>query len=171
MAGKSLIVWTEKQDALIRKFWAEAATEPIMEIAIGYSASTIKRRARFLGLPPHPRAKGGNIPLIHWTEEMDQQMVALRSAGHSWDTVSAVLGVSRNACISHAKKINQHPTNLDAALVAAPEAAAEKLVLVENACRDWDGSMPSGHPISWGVITANTWLEGKPYPIKYLGKV
>ncbi len=172
MEGKSLIVWSEKQDALIRKFWAEATTETIMEIAIGYSASTIKRRARVLGLSAHPRAKGGKPPTIRWTEEMNQQMVDLRSAGHSWDTVSAALGVSRNACITHAKRINRHSVQATPAVVKPAElVAAEKAAPAENWCREIDGSMPAGHPISWNAITANTCLEGTPYPTKYIGKL
>ncbi len=96
-------------------------------------------------------------PLV-WTEQRDRILCALRAEGRSWDTIAAMLGISRWAAIQRGRLVGafkpEPPPRDD-----DPEAAA--------AGRE---ALPAGHPASWGAITAGTLLDGEAYPFALLAE-
>jgi hypothetical protein len=87
---------------------------------------------------------------FHWTEAQDLQIRRLRAEGATWDSISAVLGLTRWTVIERGRRIGARRPPLE-----APEQR-------EDPARD---SLPPGHPRSWGVLTVGTVLEGMPYPL------
>jgi len=87
-----------------------------------------------------------------WTEAQDTQIRRLRSEGAAWDSIAAVLGLSRWAVIERGRRINARPPPRE--FVPPPEDPA----------RD---PLPPGHPRSWGPINVGTVLQGTPYPLPF----
>jgi hypothetical protein len=87
---------------------------------------------------------------LHWTESRDIQLRRMRAEGSSWETIAAVLGVSRFAAIERGRRIG------------APRPAPEARPTPEDPNRE---PLPAGHPRSWNALTAGTVLEGAPYPL------
>ena len=90
-------------------------------------------------------------PLV-WTEQRDRILCALRAEGRSWDTIAAMLGISRWAAIQRGRLLGafkpEPPPRHDDEV---PDAAGRE-------------ALPAGHPVSWGAITAGTLLDGAAYP-------
>lgn len=88
---------------------------------------------------------------IEWTEQRDDLLTALRAEGATWDGIAARMRVSRWAVLERGKHLG----------IWRPAPAAT----VKPATRAMDSDpLPPGHPVSWGAITAGTWLSGQPYP-------
>ena len=87
---------------------------------------------------------------IIWTDAQDTQIRRLRTEGASWDTIAAILGLSRWTVIERGRRIDARPPPRE--FVPPPEDPA----------RD---PLPAGHPRSWDVLTAGTVLESTPYPL------
>ena len=87
-----------------------------------------------------------------WTEAQDTQIKRLRVEGASWDTIAAILGVTRWTAIERGRRIGARPPPRE--FVPPPE----------DPTRD---PLPAGHPRTWGEITAGTVLEGLPYPLPF----
>ena len=85
-----------------------------------------------------------------WTDAQDSQIRRLRAEGASWDTIAAILGLTRWAIIERGRRIGARPPPRE--FVPPPE----------DPSRD---PLPAGHPRSWGVLTAGTVLEDTPYPL------
>ncbi len=83
-----------------------------------------------------------------WTGPKDMQVKRMRANRASWDAIAQSLGISRNAAIERGRRIG--------ARLPPPDFTA----VVEDPDRP---SMPPGHEISWGLITAGTCLAGEPY--------
>ncbi len=88
-------------------------------------------------------------PLV-WSESRDDLLHRLRGDGRSWDSIAALLGISRWAAIQRGRFIGAKKPP------APPRAAHE-----DPANRE---ALPPGHAASWGAITAGTVLAGAPYP-------
>lgn len=87
-----------------------------------------------------------------WTDAQDTQIRRLRAEGASWDTIAAVLGVTRWTAIERGRSIGaRHPPR---EFVPRPEDPA----------RD---PLPAGHPRTWGAMNIGTVLEGAPYPLPF----
>lgn len=89
---------------------------------------------------------------IAWTPIADSQLLQMRAAGLSWRGVASNLRVGRNAAIERARRLGLPPITHKQ---AAPKPVAERT--------DRPALCP-GHPLSWSAITANSTLEGEPYP-------
>ena len=89
---------------------------------------------------------------MNWTDRRDRILCALREEGRSWDTIAAMLGISRWAVIQRGRLVG-------ACKPEAPEPAAD----AANAQTGRE-ALPAGHPDSWGAITAGTLLDGIAYP-------
>lgn len=87
---------------------------------------------------------------LAWTDAQDMQIRRLRLEGASWDTIAAVLGLTRSTTIERGRRIRALPPPRE--FVPPPE----------DPMRD---PLPAGHPRTWGVITAGTVLENTPYPL------
>ena len=87
---------------------------------------------------------------FHWTDAQDTRIRRLRAEGASWDSIAALLGLSRWSVIERGRRIGARPPVREA--VTPPEDPG----------RD---PLPAGHPRSWDVLTAGTVLEGSPYPL------
>lgn len=88
-------------------------------------------------------------PKITWTEAKDAQLRRLRAEGATWNAIAAVLGVSRFTAVERGRRIG------------APRPAPLPRPVAEDPARE---PLPAGHPRSWGVLIADTVLEGTPYP-------
>lgn len=91
------------------------------------------------------------MPKKHnWTKAEDCQIRRLRAEGASWDMIAATLRLTRWTVIERGRRIGARRPPPD--FVPPPEDPA----------RD---PLPAGHPRTWGAITANSVLEGTPYPL------
>jgi hypothetical protein len=92
---------------------------------------------------------------ITWTEVADSRLTRMRGEGASLRAMAAAFGLSRSAIAERASRLGLVlPTR--APDVAKPTPPNPELQ------RD---PLPAGHPISWGLITAGTCLEGTPYVV------
>ena len=89
---------------------------------------------------------------IRWSPHADAQILTLRAAGATWHDVASSLSVGRNSVIERARRIGLRPMTR---IQPAPKPPIER---VDRP------ALPAGHPLSWQTITANTPLEGAPYP-------
>jgi hypothetical protein len=89
---------------------------------------------------------------INWTDAQDTQIKRLRIEGASWDTIAAILGVTRWTAIERGRRIGARSP--PRTFVPPPEDPA----------RD---PLPAGHPRTWGVMTEGSVLEGLPYPLPF----
>lgn len=87
---------------------------------------------------------------FHWTEAQDTQIKRLRTEGATWESIAAMLGLTRWAVIERGRRIG------------ARRPPHELANAREDAARD---PLPAGHPRSWDVLTAGTVLENTPYPL------
>ncbi len=91
------------------------------------------------------------MPAKHnWTNAQDTQIRRLRAEGATWDTIAAVLGMTRWATIERGRRIGARLPPPD--FVPPPDDPARE-------------PLPAGHPRSWDAVTAGTVLEGTPYPL------
>ncbi len=87
---------------------------------------------------------------VHWTPALDERLKGLREAGVTWDGIAEALGLGRNTVLERGRKIGARRLRP----VVAP--------VVEEA-RDRPARQ-AGHPITWGLLTAGTVLDGEAYP-------
>jgi len=85
-----------------------------------------------------------------WTAAEDNQLRRLRAEGATWDAIAAVLHLTRWTVIERGRRIGARRPPPD--FVAPPEDPGRE-------------PLPPGHPRSWGAITADSVLEGTPYPL------
>ena len=85
-----------------------------------------------------------------WTGAQDTQIKRLRVEGASWDSISAILGLTRWTVIERGRRIG------------AQRSPNQLVPLPEDPARE---PLPAGHPRSWGVINAGTVLADEPYPL------
>jgi len=85
---------------------------------------------------------------LHWSEAADTILRRARAEGHSWDSIAALLGVSRWTAIHRGQRIGARRPPPD--FIPKPDLSRPPL--------------PAGHPCSWGLLVAGTCLQGTPYP-------
>jgi len=83
-----------------------------------------------------------------WTDALDRQLITLRWNRLSWDQITAVMGIGRNAVIERGRRLG------------AKRKAAEVAIAAEDLDRP---SMRAGHDISWGVINAGLTTKLGPF--------
>jgi hypothetical protein len=76
----------------------------------------------------------------------------LAPTGMSWDDVARLIGVSRQAASDKAAEFPE--------LLAKRAMAKNPEIRVQRRPAE---PLPPGHPITWGLITAGTSLEGAAY--------
>ena len=86
---------------------------------------------------------------VRWNAALDDQLKGLRAAGFTWDAVALEMALGRNTVLERGRRIG-------ARKLAPPAPVA--LEAVDRPAR------PPGHPLTWGLITAGTVLEGQAYP-------
>lgn len=85
-----------------------------------------------------------------WTPVMDRQLVGLRAAGASWESIALSFGLGRYTVVERGRRLG-----------ARKDVVQLPLSTVEARDRP---PRPSGHPDSWDLINAGTVLAGRPYP-------
>jgi hypothetical protein len=91
---------------------------------------------------------------VTWTNLADDRLACLRGDGASIRTLATTFGLSRSTIAMRAVRLGLVlPTKL---------AAPAKTDPAPDPTRD---PLPAGHPISWGLLTAGTSLEGAAYEI------
>ena len=89
--------------------------------------------------------------MVVWTPALDDRLRGLREGGLTWDAVAEAMDLSRNTVLERGRKIG--------ARLRRPSAA----VVCEEA-RDRPARQ-AGHPLTWGLLTIGTVLEGERYPM------
>ncbi len=89
---------------------------------------------------------------FEWTQTRNRQVMDMRRAGATWDTVAAAIGVGRNSVIDHARRLGVRKRSGVGVPPPPPREASDR------------PARPPGHPDTWELITAGTVLEGSPYP-------
>jgi len=84
-----------------------------------------------------------------WNALSDANIAQLRARGFAWETIAFALGLSRWAVIDRAVRIGL----CRQLLVPDPDLA--------DPARE---PLRAGHPLSWGLLTEGTLLEGSLYP-------
>jgi len=84
-----------------------------------------------------------------WTDAQDATIKRMRAEGASWDSIAALLHLTRWTVIERGRHIGARPP--PASFRPLPEDP-QRLPL------------PAGHPRTWGVLVEGTCLEGVPYP-------
>lgn len=87
-----------------------------------------------------------------WTNAQDTQLRRLRAEGATWDSIAAILGMTRWATIDRGRRIGARRPPPD--FVPPPDDPARE-------------PLPAGHPRSWNAINAGTVLAGTPYPLPF----
>lgn len=88
-----------------------------------------------------------------WTDARDTCIRRLRAEGASWDTIAAAIQVSRWSAIERGRLIGARAPE-------KPEPPPADLAREP---------LPAGHPLTWGLLTQGTVLEGTAYPWPPLG--
>jgi len=89
---------------------------------------------------------------IVWSDQMLEKIFNLVPTGMSWDDIADVVGVSRHAVSDKAAEFSE--------LLAKRAKAKNSEIQVQHRPAE---PLPPGHPITWGLITAGTSLEGAAY--------
>ncbi len=87
---------------------------------------------------------------VRWDAELDERLLRLRWAGVTWDGIAEAMGLGRNTVLERGRKIGAR--RMTRAQMAAPEEARDR------------PPRQAGHPLTWGMLTAGTVLEGEAYP-------
>ncbi|MDD2860649.1 MAG: AsnC family protein [Acidiphilium sp.] len=85
----------------------------------------------------------------NWTETADNTIRRMRAGGATWAAIGDVLGLSRNTIIERGRRIQA---------VGGPVPVRKPVRLPENDPNR--EPLRAGHPISWGILTRGTVLEG-----------
>lgn len=99
------------------------------------------------------RAHGN--PKIIWTEAMDAKLRA--HAHHSQRELERIMGVSRQSVANRMRALGMTQPR-------APKPAQPAKPQRPKTPYDAREPLPAGHPVSWGLITANTSLNSESYP-------
>ena len=83
-----------------------------------------------------------------WTDAQDTTIRRMRAEGATWDTVAALLRLTRWTVIERGRRIGARPPPLD--FTPPPEDPNRDV-------------LPAGHSISWGALVRDTSLDGVPY--------
>ena len=86
-----------------------------------------------------------------WTVALDERLTGLRESGMTWDAVAEAMGLGRNTVLERARKIG--------ARLRRPAVATVPLEARDRPARQ------AGHPLTWGLLTAGTVLDGERYPL------
>lgn len=101
---------------------------------------------------PHRAHPGRRIT---WTPEVDARLTQLHASGASVRALARAFGLGRQAVSERATRLG---------IYTKPTLPQRKPTSVssDDATRD---PLPAGHPISWGLLTAGTSLDGAPYQL------
>ncbi len=103
---------------------------------------------------------------VTWTSGADTRLTGLYAEGLSLRGIAKAMCLSRNAVVERATRLGVHNCVPMAERKVSSVQVTEHLG-AENPERD---PLPAGHPISWGLLTAGTSLEGTLYQIPKLPK-
>lgn len=98
---------------------------------------------------------------LTWTPKMDAVVRQMRIARASYEEIGRAVGVSRSSIIGRLPKL--FPGGVPSVRPPPPE---NRYTLPQGGLpRDGDKVLVAGDPLTWGLITAGTLLDGVPYPI------
>lgn len=87
-----------------------------------------------------------------WTVAADDTIRRMRAEGATWAAIALVLGLSRNTIIERGRRIQAAGGPSHAARPSRPPEAEPNR-----------GPLPAGHPVTWGLLTRGTILEGQRF--------
>ena len=94
------------------------------------------------------------MPQKHaWNTRSDARLARLRRRGFSWETIAFAFRLNRTTVIRRGMRIGLRLPPRPLPLPPDPG--------LTDPARD---PLRAGHPLSWGLLTAGTLLEGVPYP-------
>lgn len=88
-----------------------------------------------------------------WTPALETRLRQMRLEGATWQEIADILGVGRESVREHGRRIGAVRLPRQVAVDPDPPASS--------------GSRPplaAGHPVSWGLLTEATLLQGSAYP-------
>ncbi len=104
---------------------------------------------------------------IDWSRSADDRLARLRAHGGSLRAIAIAFGLGRRAIAQRAAYLGVPfatgvPAVAHSAAVtpARQVASAPSPALASDPLRD---PLPAGHPVTWGLLTAGTCLEGAAY--------
>ena len=86
---------------------------------------------------------------VTWTDHQDNTLRHLRHDRASWETIANAIGRPVSTCMDRCRLIGARPP-----LVIS--------IVAEDISND-RRPLPSGHPMTWGLLTRGTVLEGVQY--------
>lgn len=87
-----------------------------------------------------------------WTETADNTIIQMRAYGATWAIIGQTLGLSRNTIIERGRRLN--------ALGGPRPMPRPPRTELDNPNRP---PLRAGHPITWGLLTNGTLLDGAPF--------
>jgi hypothetical protein len=106
---------------------------------------------------------------IQWTQAADQRLIRLRQEGKSFRFMAKAFGLGRTTITERVRRLG-----LDIPATPGPQPRAPQPRASQPEADDARAPLAAGHPISWGLITAGTCLEGSPYtppePVRRRGR-
>ena len=87
---------------------------------------------------------------VVWTESLDTRLRTLREEGLTWDAVAAAMDLGRNTVLERARRTGARIRRQPAPVV--PDEPRDR------------PARQAGHPLTWGLLTAGTVLDGERYP-------
>ncbi len=94
-----------------------------------------------------------------WTEAMDAILRELRAGGITWDEIARTMQLSRNIVLERARRIGARQ------IATGGIGVGQRALALPRAADAVDRpSRPAGHPLTWGLLTRHTPLEGTDYP-------
>ncbi|MGC9270166.1 AsnC family protein [Acidiphilium sp.] len=87
-----------------------------------------------------------------WTDAADNTIRRMRADGATWAAIGDVLGLSRNTIIERGRRIQA---------LGGPVPPRKPVRRAEDDPNR--EPLAAGHPISWGILTKGTVLEGVAY--------
>jgi hypothetical protein len=88
--------------------------------------------------------------MVAWTVGLDEQIKALRMSGQTWEQVALELGLGRNTVLERGRRLGA--CKMPKPILRDVSEAADR------------PARPPGHPVTWGLITTGTVLDGAAYP-------
>ena len=96
------------------------------------------------------------IPPLIWTDAADAVLIRMRAEGATWDAIGNVMMICRTTVIRRSKVLGvEKPLRL----IKAEVPVVREFIDVGRE------PLRAGHPVTWGIITAGTLLDGEIYPV------
>ena len=94
-----------------------------------------------------------SVVALQWTPIADQRLARMRHDGASMRAIARAFGLSRSSITDRARRLGLE-------IPSKPQPIPRPSAVENDLTRE---ALPAGHPISWGLLTQGTCLEGSAY--------